>query len=85
MAVKIDNETIDDLLPAKVLALQTICAQALPQNLFLGCHVTAELFGSLDFCRVNFLPDDDIAGRHIETSLIPWPLLSPSRKEKGNF
>lgn len=68
MAIKVNDESLNDLLPPK-MNTQLICAQFFPQNLFGESHLTAKFFpgtarqgrcGALKFFFGDALTWDDV-------------------------
>jgi len=61
VAVKVDDEPINDLLTAEVKTIQLIAAQCGPQPPFGGRHVAAQFLGKFEFGRVDPLTPDDVS------------------------
>jgi hypothetical protein len=69
VAVKIGNETVDDLLPAEVQPLQTVPAQTLPQLSLFVSHLPSEFSSPNHLACIDRLSNDDIVRRR---STIPF-------------
>jgi hypothetical protein len=61
VAVKVDDEPINDLLTAEVKIVQLIAAQCGPQPPLGGRHVAAQFLGTFEFSRVDLLTPGDVS------------------------
>jgi hypothetical protein len=61
MAIEIYDEAVNDLLAAKVKAVQPIRSQISPEDFLLHCHLTPKLFGSLPQRCIHLLPNHYIS------------------------
>ena len=61
-AIEVDDEAVDDLLPAEVEAFQTMGTERGPQYAFGGSQCCAEFARAFGFCLVESLALDDAAG-----------------------
>jgi hypothetical protein len=64
MAIKVDDEPVDDLLAAEMKSAELIPAEALPEYPFLGRRLPTHFLRPKDFLLRNPLADDDILSGH---------------------
>src|SRR5690349_4293382 len=64
VAIEVRDESVDDLLSAKVEPTELIAPQASPENSLRRGHPTAKLLREFDFNLIDVLADDDISWSH---------------------
>lgn len=85
MTVKVNDESLNDLLPSE-MNTQLICPQFLPQDFLGGRHFAAEFTGALEFFFGDVLTWDDILDWHNEIlplSRLPLSSASGTMSPKG--
>src|SRR5512138_3265147 len=80
MTIKIDNESLNNLLPPKMNS-QFVRPKFLPQDLLSRCHLTPQFPGALEFRLGDSLTRDDVFDWH-EMILIQNPTPASPKGEE---
>ena len=78
VAVKVHDESLNNLLSPEMKSPKTILPQILPEQFFFFCQLMTQLLCTLHLNVIHLLPNDNILGTHSHTQAPPFP-----RREGG--
>lgn len=72
VTIEINNESVYDLLPAKMPATQSVGAEVLPKKILCLSHLVAHLFGAMNLLGYYILASNNKSMRHL-APMCPFP------------